>query len=436
MIQNICLVQWEGLTGQVVISSAVALVTSTLILRQFCFAMAIFPPQPFPDIETILQQAPSPCFVVHEGLLRKNLAALDSVQKTAGCKILLALKGFAMWSTFPIVRETLHGACASGPIEAMLAKEVFGREVHTFAAAFTETDIRELLPITDHLVFNSFTQWRRFKPLLDAAERRIEVGLRVNPQVSTAEVAIYDPCASGSRLGITHKHFAGQSLEGLSGLHFHTLCEQNSDALEATLEGVEHHFGAILRSEAIHWLNMGGGHHITRSDYDRERLIRLIGEVKQRYEVEVYLEPGEAVALNTGVLIATVLDIVENGMQIAILDTSATCHMPDVLEMPYRPWIGLEDQFAGHWEDEGRPYAYRLGGLSCLAGDVIGDYAFHRPLKVGDRLVFHDMAHYSMVKTTMFNGVKHPALATFDPQTQQLHIQRKFGYQDYKGRLS
>lgn len=398
--------------------------------------MAQFRPTPFPDISEILAQAPSPCFVVHEGLLRKNLATLDGIQQRAGCKILLALKGFAMWSTFPIVREVLHGACASGPIEAMLAKEEFRKEVHTFAAAYTETDIKELLPITDHLVFNSFNQWRRYKPLIDAAGRKIEVGLRINPQVSTAEVAIYDPCSAGSRLGIIRKHFAGESLEGLTGLHFHALCEQNSDALEATLGGVEKNFGDILRRDSIHWLNMGGGHHITRSDYDKERLIRLIGEVKERYGVEVYLEPGEAVALNTGVLVATVLDVVENEMEIAILDTSATCHMPDVLEMPYRPWIELEGVLAGEWGEAGRPYEYRLGGLSCLAGDVIGDYAFHRPLKAGDRLVFHDMAHYSMVKTTMFNGVKHPTLAAFDAEAGKLKIQRRFDYRDFKARLS
>ncbi|MDX2110723.1 MAG: carboxynorspermidine decarboxylase [Verrucomicrobiota bacterium] len=387
-----------------------------------------------PDIERILAQAPSPCFVVHEGLLQRNLDILNAVQERAGCKILLALKGFAMWSLFPHIRETLQGCCASGPIEARLGREVFNREVHTFAAAFSEADIRELTTLTDHIVFNSFSQWERFQPILAKASRPIEVGLRVNPEVSTAAVAIYDPCAPGSRLGILREAFAGKSLEGISGLHFHTLCEQNSDALEQTLNGLYEKFGDILKRDQIRWLNMGGGHHITREDYDTDRLVRLIHRVKEQYGVEVYMEPGEAVALNTGFLIATVLDIVHNAMDIAILDTSATCHMPDVLEMPYRPKIELEGVLAG--EPGQRPHTYRLGGLSCLAGDVIGDYSFTRPLQPGDRLVFHDMGHYSMVKTTTFNGVRLPTIASYDPALGAVQIKRTFGYEDYKTRLS
>lgn len=389
----------------------------------------------FPDLPAILADAPSPCFVVHEGLLRKNLAILDEVQRAAECKILLALKGFAMWSLFPLLRETLQGCCASGPIEAQLARQEFGREVHTFAAAFSEADIRELLPLTDHLVFNSLSQWKRFAPLLRSADRPVSVGLRINPEVSTAAVALYDPCAPGSRLGILRESLEGEDLEGIEGLHFHTLCEQNSDALEATLAGVEERFGDLLARPQIRWLNLGGGHHITRADYDRTRLVRLIREVRARHPQlrQIYLEPGEAVALGTGILKATVLDIVRNQLDIAILDTSATCHMPDVLEMPYRPVVSLEGRNAGppgEW-----PHTYRLGGLSCLAGDVIGDYSFHRRLEVGDRLAFHDMAHYSMVKTTTFNGVRLPSIASFATGAG-LRLHRQFGYADYRSRLS
>ncbi len=389
----------------------------------------------FPDLQVILREAPSPCFVVHEGLLRKNLAILDEVQRAADCKILLALKGFAMWSLFPLLRETLYGCCASGPIEAQLARQEFGREVHTFAAAFSEADIRELLPITDHLVFNSLSQWKRFAPLLRQAERPISVGLRINPEVSTAAVPLYDPCAPGSRLGILRQSLEGEDLKGVEGLHFHTLCEQNSDALEETLAGVEQRFGDILSRPQIRWLNMGGGHHITRADYDRERLVRLIREVRSRHPQlqEIYLEPGEAVVLGTGILTATILDIVKNGLEIAILDTSATCHMPDVLEMPYRPVVSLDGVNAGRPGE--MSHQYRLGGLSCLAGDVIGDYSFPRQLQVGDRLVFHDMAHYSMVKTTTFNGVRLPSIASYTPEIG-LHLHRRFGYVDYKTRLS
>lgn len=380
------------------------------------------------DLVNILAQSPSPCFVVHLGLLRRNLEILDSVQQRTGAKVLLALKGFAMFSTFPLIREYLHGICASSPHEAQLGREEFGREVHSFAPAFSETDMDSLIRLSDHIVFNSFNQWKKHRARVKASGRKIECGLRINPEISTGKVAIYDPCSPGSRLGIRRQQFEGESLEGIDGLHFHTLCEQNSDDLEKTLVGVEEKFGEFLPQ--MKWLNFGGGHHITRDDYDVERLCRLIRHFRDRYNLQIYLEPGEAVALNTGVLIATVLDIVDAETPVVILDTSAQAHMPDVLEMPYRPVI----------VDGGDPgeksHTYRLGGMTCLAGDVIGDWSFDKELKPGDRLTFLDMGHYSMVKTTTFNGIRLPSIATYDPQSEKVEVVRSFGYEDYRNRLS
>jgi len=380
------------------------------------------------NIDKILQLAPSPAYVVDLDKLRENLVVLDSVQKRSGAKILLALKGFAMWSVFPIIRETLHGVCASSPWEARLGREEFDREVHSFSAGLKESDLEELLRLSNHLVFNSFNQLERFRPLWEKEKGRLSIGLRVNPEHSEGHTPFYDPCAPCSRLGIRRKEFDGKSLEGVEGLHFHTLCEHLFEPLERTAMVFEEKFGEFL--PRIKWLNLGGGHHITREGYDIDGLVRLVRHFREKYDLDVYLEPGEAIALNTGILVGEVLDIVENGMDIAILDVSVTCHMPDVLEMPYRPGIhgGFDPGEKGH--------TYRFAGPSCLAGDVIGDWSFEKPLKTGDRLAFLDMAHYTMVKNTTFNGVQLPSICTFEPDTGELRVVRSFGYEDFKNRLS
>lgn len=376
-------------------------------------------------------RVPTPCFVIDTAALARNVAVLDSVQQRTGAKILLALKGFAAFSTFKLLAKTLHGVCASSPHEARLGRESFGREVHSFAAAYSEADMQELIAHSNHIVFNSFTQLRRFRPMIEAANaqgKSIEIGLRINPEHSEGTTPIYDPCAPGSRLGIRLEHFEPAMLDGISGLHFHTLCEQNSDALERTLDVVLEKFGTYLPQ--MKWLNMGGGHHITRSDYDVERLCRCIDKVTSRYDLQVYLEPGEAVALDAGVLISTVLDITKADMDIAILDASAACHMPDVLEMPYRPFV------IGSGEKGEKAHSYRFAGKSCLAGDVIGEYSFDNELQVGERIAFTDMAIYSMVKTNTFNGLKLPAIALYNDHTGHLQVIREFGYDDFVTRLS
>ncbi|MBT0654651.1 carboxynorspermidine decarboxylase [Geomobilimonas luticola] len=380
------------------------------------------------DIPKILELAPSPAYVVDLGRLRHNLAILDQVQKRSGAKILMALKAFAMWSVFPVIRETLHGVCASSPWEARLGREEFGREVHSFAAAFKESDVVELLEISNHLVFNSFNQLERFRPLWEREKGRVSIGLRVNPEHSEGHTPIYDPCAPTSRLGIPLREFEGRSLDGVEGLHFHTLCEQLFEPLERTARVFEEKFGRYLHG--MKWLNLGGGHHITREGYDIDALVELITYFKRKYDVEVYLEPGEAIAIGTGILVAEVLDVVHNEMDIAILDVSATCHMPDILEMPYRPGI------TGGYDPGVKPHTYRLGGPSCLAGDVIGDWSFEEPLVPGRRLAFEDMSHYTMVKTTTFNGIQHPAICTYEPESGELKVVRTFGYEDFRRRLS
>lgn len=371
----------------------------------------------------------TPCQIIDRDCLRRNVALLDRVQREADCRVLLALKGFATFGVFDLLRGALRGVCASSPYEARLGREAFGGEVHAYAPAYTEADVRDLLALADHLVFNSFAQWRRYRPLIAAAARPISCGLRVNPEYAEVAVPLYNPCAPGSRLGIRRAQFEGESLDGIEGLHFHALCEQDS----ATLERVLHHFEPAFRAyfAELRWVNFGGGHHITRSDYDIERLIRLVREFRARWpHLTVYLEPGEAAALNTGVLVASVLDVVENGLPIAILDTSAEAHMPDVLAMPYRPRVrGADDPGV-------KAHTMRLAGGTCLAGDVIGDYSFDRPLRVGDRIVFEDMAHYTTVKNTMFNGVRLPDLADYEPATGALRVFRRFDYNDYRSRLS
>jgi len=380
------------------------------------------------DVEKILQLAPSPAYVVDLGRLRYNLAILDHVQQRSGARILMALKAFSMWSVFPLIRQYLQGVCASSPWEASLGREEFGGEVHSFSAAFRESDVVELLQISDHLVFNSFNQLELFRPLWEKEQGRVSIGLRVNPEHSEGHTPIYDPCAPKSRLGIPRAEFEGRSLAGVDGLHFHTLCEQLFDPLARTARVFEEKFGEFL--PGMKWLNLGGGHHITREGYDIDGLVELVKHFRGKYGVEVYLEPGEAIAIGTGVLVSEVLDVVHNGMDIAILDVSATCHMPDVLEMPYRPVI------TNGFDAGAKAHTYRLGGPSCLAGDIIGDWSFEQPLKPGDRLVFEDMSHYTMVKTTFFNGIQHPDICTFEPETGELKVVRRFGYGDFKGRLS
>ncbi|WP_416138791.1 carboxynorspermidine decarboxylase [Halomonas sp. HK25] len=372
---------------------------------------------------------PSPAYVVDDALLRRNLERLKAVQERSGARILLALKGFAMWDCFPMIRDYLVGTTSSGQDEARLGAETFGGEVHCYSPAFTEEEMQVVLRYADHLSFNSPGQWRRFRDTVAAAPRRVSCGMRVNPEHSTGAVPLYDPCAAGSRLGTRAADLAPEDLEGLEGLHFHTLCEQNSDALEETLAAFELKFGHYLGS--LKWVNFGGGHHITREDYDVDRLVRVVRDFKVRHpHLTVYLEPGEAIALNTGYLVCSVLDIVENDGTIAILDTSATAHMPDVLEMPYRP------ELIGAGEPREKAHTYRLGGLTCLAGDVVGDYSFDAPLAIGDRLVFTDMAHYTMVKTTTFNGMRLPSICRVDETSREVRTVRTFGYVDYMQRLS
>jgi len=372
----------------------------------------------------------TPCYLIDLGLLEDNLRILKDVQDRTGCKILLALKGFAAWGTFDLCCRYLAGAAASSLHEARLAAETFGKEVHVCSPAYRDDEFDAYLQIVDHIVFNSMGQWQRFSKRVQSAGRGIACGLRLNPRHSEVRTAIYDPCAPGSRLGITRDQFRPEQLDGITGLHFHTLCELNADSLQRTLDAVEGQFGPYLKR--MEWVNLGGGHHITRPDYDRDLLCRLITGFLGRYSNvgTLYLEPGEAIALNTGFLIASVLDIVHNDMDIAILDTSASAHMPDVLEMPYRP------QITGAGMPGDRAHTYRLAGPTCLAGDVIGDYSFDAPLRVGDRLVFHDMAHYTMVKNTMFNGINLPDIVLYDPRRGTTCVRRRFTYEDFKGRLS
>ena len=380
------------------------------------------------DISKILRLSPSPAYVVDLGRVRHNLAVLDDVQQRSGARILMALKAFSMWSVFPLISRTLQGVCASSPWEARLGREEFGGEVHSFAAAFKESDVVELLRISNHLVFNSFNQLERFRPLWEKEQGRVSIGLRVNPEHSEGHTEIYDPCAPNSRLGIPRREFEGRSLSGVEGLHFHTLCEQLFEPLERTAKVFEERFGEFL--PGMKWVNFGGGHHITREGYDIDGLVELVKYFREKYKLTVYLEPGEAIAIGTGILVGEVLDIINNGMDIAILDVSATCHMPDILEMPYRPDID------GGFDPGVKPHTYRLGGASCLAGDVIGDWSFEQPLHPGDRLAFEDMSHYTMVKTTTFNGIQHPHICTFEPETGELRVVRSFGYEDFKQRLS
>lgn len=372
------------------------------------------------------EELPTPCYVVDEKLLENNLKILNGVMERTGAKIVLAQKAFSMFKLYPLLAKYLNGTTASGLYEARLGYEEMGKENHVFSPAYRDDEMNEIVLICDHIIFNSFSQLEKFKDKVLKAGKK--VGLRINPECSTQDGhAIYDPCSPGSRLGVTVDQFRPELLKGVSGLHFHTLCQQNADDLETTLHAVEENFGKWLPQ--MEWINFGGGHHITREDYDIPLLEKCIKRMQDTYGLEVYLEPGEAVALNVGYLVTTVLDTIKNGIDIAILDTSATCHMPDVLEMPYRPPL-FESGEPGE-----KLYTYRLGGPTCLAGDIIGDYSFDQPLKPGDRLIFGDMAIYTMVKNTTFNGMPLPTIAV-KKKDGDCEIIRQFGYEDFKMRLS
>lgn len=375
-------------------------------------------------INDIFADIPTPCYVLDEAKLIENMKILKRVQEWTGCRILLAQKAFSMFAVYPLMAQYLCGTTASGLYEAKLGCEEFGGEVHVFAPAYKDSEFDEIASVSDHIVFNSLNQLEKFRNRC----RDKSIGIRVNPECSTqGEAEIYDPCAPFSRLGITADKLGNSLPDGVDGIHFHTLCEQNSDALETTLNAVEEKFGKLLH--ACKWVNFGGGHHITRADYDIERLERLICRISSKYGVQVYLEPGEAAALNAGYLVTEVMDIVHNGMDIAILDASAACHMPDVLEMPYRPPL-----FGGGLSGE-KAHTYRLSSRTCLAGDIIGDYSFDNALEIGDRLCFEDMAIYSMVKNNTFNGMPLPDIAILRADGSFESV-RRFGYSDFKERLS
>lgn len=389
------------------------------------------------------EEFPSPCFVTDLAKLRYNAQILNKVQERTGVKILLALKAFAQWQTFSVLSRAMHGplygACASSVDEARLAKEEFKGEVHAFAAAFSLEEMQELLPLIDHITFNSFSQWKKFRPIIleycAKNKKEIVCGLRINPEHSEGTVPIYDPCDPSSRLGIRLRDLkealeneGERILDGITGLHVHTLCEQNSDAFARTLAVFEEKFGFLLHK--MQWVNFGGGHHITREDYDMDLLCECLLRVKEKYNVCMYLEPGEAVALQAGYFVSSVLDIINADMPMAILDCSAACHMPDVMEMPYRPEI------IGAGEQNEKTYSYRLAGKSCLAGDIIHIYSFDAPLKEGDRLVFEDMAIYSMVKTNTFNGLRLPSIAVWNSDDNKIHNIQSFTYENFKKRLS
>ena len=374
----------------------------------------------------------TPCYVIDEKQLRKNLELLAYVREKAGCKILLAQKAYSAYATYPLISQYLDGCTASGIFEARLGFEEmaqpFGKENHVFSPAYPEKDFDEVVKICDHILFNSPKQWAKFREKVRASSRYIQAGIRVNPEYSEIETDIYNPCFTGSRLGVTLAQFKEDLAlaDGIDGLHFHTMCEQNSDVLARTVPVFEEKFGFMF--DKIKWVNFGGGHHITRKDYDVELLIDTVKNFREKYGLAVYLEPGEAVALNAGYLVTTVLETGKNGVNVAITDASAACHMPDVLEMPYRPNIIGADL------PEKKPFTYRLGGNTCLAGDIIGDYSFDEPLREGARLVFEDMAIYSMCKNNTFNGIPLPSIYLLK-ENGEVELLKKFGYDDFKSRL-
>ncbi|NID09494.1 carboxynorspermidine decarboxylase [Fibrivirga algicola] len=394
-----------------------------------------------------LAQAPSPCFVLDEAKLRQNLQLIDAVQREAGVTIILALKGFSMFSAFPLVREYLSGATASSLNEIKLVNEYMGVPAHAYVPAYRDDEFDEILSRSSHVTFNSWTQWERFKEKVaekeggeavlpeqnalasEAHRSSPSFGIRVNPQYSEVATDMYNPCVPGSRLGVTRDKLPDQLPVELEGLHFHTLCENDSFTLERTLAALEEKFGDLLRQ--VNWVNMGGGHLMTREGYDTQHLIGLLKAFREKYDVEVIMEPGSAIGWQTGVLVSTVLDVFDSqGIAVAVLDTSFAAHMPDTLEMPYKPRI--RDAYQEPVAD--KP-TYRLGGMTCLAGDFMGDYSFDEPLKVGDRIIFEDMIHYTMVKTSTFNGVNLPAIG-IAKEDGSFQLIREYGYESFKDRLS
>ncbi len=378
-------------------------------------------------MKNILTTLPSPCWLLEEEKLQKNLELISDIKQQSGSKILLALKGYALWKSFPLIKPYLDGCCASGLHEAKLAADTFKKEVHTYSPAFKEDEIDEIAKISHHLVFNSPAQFHKFSTQAKKINPKLSLGLRVNPEYSESPKEIYNPCGLYSRLGTTLENMDDTVLERCDGLHFHALCEQDSDALENVLKNFEAKFGSYIAK--MKWINFGGGHHITRKGYDTQKLIKLIKDFKKKYDVEVYLEPGEAIGWETGTLITTVLDIVHNGMDIAILDSSAEAHMPDTIIMPYRADV------RGAGEASEKAHTYRLAGNTCLAGDIMGDYSFDTPLSIGDKVIFEDQMHYTMVKATTFNGVKLPSIA-IQRKDGTVEVVREFGYEDFKNRLS
>ena len=376
----------------------------------------------------LINQVETPCYLISEDRIRQNCAILNTVQQRTGAKILLALKAFALPALFPLIRETLHGVCASGPIEAQMGREDFGREVHTYAPAYSHSQMERVIRYSDHILFNSVSQWQQHRNAIARADKNIEVGFRVNPGYSEVDTDLYNPCMPGSRFGVQPADLANLDLRSISGLHFHAMCEQDADVLVRILHHFEKKFGHLLCG--CTWVNFGGGHHITRNGYDVALLCTTIDAFKNTYDLEVYLEPGEAVVLGGGFFVTTVLDLIKNDMTIAIVDSSAETHMPDVLAMPYRPAIPRSGPPGKH------QHTYRIGGISCLAGDIIGDYSFAAPLHTGDRLVFTDMALYSFVKNTTFNGVELPSLYRYSLARNILTLIKKFGYNDYRNRLA
>jgi carboxynorspermidine decarboxylase len=379
-------------------------------------------------------EVPSPCYVLEEKLLRQNLELIDRVQQQAGCTIILALKAFSMYSVFPIVGEYLSGATASSLNEVKLVNDFLGVKAHTYIPAYLDREFEEVLQRSSHLTFNTLSQYHRFKDRVGDyntknPDQKISMGIRVNPQYSEVEAAMYNPCIPGSRLGETRDKFGDTLPQGVEGIHFHTLCENGADTLERTLEALEEKFGDLLHQAK--WLNMGGGHLMTREGYDTARLVRLVKGIREKYDLEVILEPGSAIAWRTGTLVSTVLDIMDSqGIQVAILDVSFAAHMPDTLEMPYKPYI----VGAHHAPVPGLP-TYRLGGMTCLAGDFMGDYSFDSPLEVGDQLIFEDMIHYTMVKTSTFNGVNLPSIGIWQAN-ETFRLVRSYGYESFKDHLS
>lgn len=386
------------------------------------------------DTSLFVDKVETPAYVVDEARLLANLQILDGVRKRTGAKILLAQKAFSMYSLYPLIGEYLDGTTASGLYEAKLGKEYMGnREVHVYAPAFKEKDMQELLSISDHIVFNSPKQWEKWRDQIKQSKRKISCGIRINPEYAEVETDLYNPCIPGSRLGTTLANLQHMDLSGISGLHFHTMCEQDADVLWRTVQIVDEKFGDILKQ--MQWINFGGGHHITKKGYKMELLEKSIALFKDKYGLQVYLEPGEAVALNAGFLVSEILEIVENQKKIAILDTSAACHMPDVLEMPYYPDILQGNILCQPAKDKNASNYYRLGGPTCLAGDVIGDYSFAKSLQEGERIVFCDMAIYTMVKNNTFNGMPLPAIYLLK-KDGTLKLIRSFTYDDFKNRLS